>query len=81
MGKVTQHRKKPLLRDALEAGRGNRLVEDLLTAIDHEAGFGKTVFDAEPCQSAFNQGRQSLANDINNHLAALKKEQQSNQTK
>ena len=81
MGKTTQHRKKPLLRDALEAGQGNRLVEDLLAAIDHECGFGRTVFEAEPCQSAFNLGRQSLSNDINQHLAALKKESQANQTK
>ena len=81
MGNTTQHRKRAVMLESLHALQGNRHFDDFLEAMDFECGYGKTVYDAEPCQSSFNQGRQSFANDVHKHLATLKKESQSNETK
>ena len=77
MTKTTQLRKKPLLRDSLYALRGNTHFNAFLVAMDVECGYGKTVFSAEPTQNAFNQGRQSFASDVHNHLQALERESKS----
>jgi len=74
MTKTTQLRKKPLLRDSLYALKGNTHFDAFLVAMDVECGYGKTVFSAEPTQNAFNQGRQSFASDVHNHLKALDRE-------
>jgi hypothetical protein len=74
MTKTTQLRKKPLLRDSLYALKGNTHFNAFLVAMDVECGYGKTVFSAEPTQNAFNQGRQSFASDVHNHLKALDRE-------
>tara|TARA_R110002110_G_scaffold95402_1_gene246357 strand:- start:11 stop:241 length:231 start_codon:yes stop_codon:yes gene_type:complete len=74
MTKTTQVRKKPLLRDSLNALRGNTHFNAFLVAMDVECGYGKTVFSAEPTQNAFNQGRQSFANDVHTNLKALERE-------
>jgi len=74
MTKTTQLRKKPLLRDSLHALRGNTHFNAFLVAMDIECGYGKTVFSAEPTQNAFNQGRQSFASDVHNHLQVLERE-------
>lgn len=77
MTKTTQLRKKPLLRDSLYALKGNTHFNAFLVAMDVECGYGKTVFSAEPTQNAFNQGRQSFANDVHAHLKALDKDSKS----
>jgi hypothetical protein len=74
MAKTIQLRKKPLLRDSLFALRGNTHFNAFLLAMDVECGYGKTVFDGEQGQNGFNQGRQSFANDVHNHLQALDRE-------
>ena len=74
MAKTIQHRKKPLLRDAIETLRGNTHFDSFLEAMDVECGFGKTVFDGDFGQNGFNQGRQSFANDVHQHLSALERE-------
>jgi hypothetical protein len=79
--KSKQIRREPMMRDSLSALRGNVHFEKFLSAINIDCGYGRTVFSADSNQSAFNQGRQSVANDIQEHLAAIERETKPNQGK
>ncbi|GAG11788.1 unnamed protein product [marine sediment metagenome] len=74
MAKTTEYRRKSKLPDALQALRGNTHFADFLEAMDVECGHGKTVYTSDPYQSAFNQGRQSFANDIHEAISRLEAE-------
>jgi hypothetical protein len=74
MAKTNQVRRVSKLPEALFALRGNAHFEAFLAAMDSECGYGQTVFHADSDQSAFNQGRQSWANDVHKALTDLDKE-------
>lgn len=57
--------------DSLYALRGNAHFEAFLGALDYETGYGRTVFQPEPYQTAFANGRQSVSNDIKQHLKTI----------
>lgn len=74
MPKAKQFRREPIMRESLDALRGNSHFVKFLSALDQHCGFGRTVFSADSNQSAFNQGRQSVANDVHEHIAAIERE-------
>lgn len=79
--KTTESRRKSKLPDVLDALRGNRHFEAFLAAMDEDCGYGRNVFVADSNQSAFNQGRQSWANDVHQTIEALTTEAKATQTK
>lgn len=79
--KTTESRRKSKLPDVLDALRGNTHFAAFLAVMDEECGYGRTVFQADSDQSAFQQGRQSFANDVHQAIKTLETECQVNQTK
>ena len=73
---TTEYKRKQPLADSLANLRGNVHFESFLRAMDGACKHGQTVFDVDPHQSAFNQGRQSFANDVHKAIKALELEGQ-----
>lgn len=71
LSKTKMHRKEPKLKDQLDLLRSHSAFPEFLKEVNAITGYGKTVFDPDPCKHSYNSGKQAVGNLINRYLNEL----------
>lgn len=72
--KTNSIKRKTDLKDSLVELKGNLSFQSFMKELDTITGYGKTIFDKDLAQNAYNQGKQSISNLIHMKLEEIEKE-------